>query len=127
MVDIEKGELLVQQHFGLAESINTRLKVGVVLQLQQELKFCPCFQVCWCGPQLVVAHKREMGNANAELKLFCWEKGNPGFHPTPAGIRIVNSLEHELTDVHVDLQEVILFMENLEFEENFYYIYSQGD
>ena len=85
-----------------------------------------CFQVCWCGPQLVVGHKREVGNANAELRLFCWEKGNPSFHSSPAVIPIVNSFEHELTNVHVDLQEVILFMENLEYEENFFYIYSQS-
>ena len=68
----------------------------------------------WSGPQLVVAHKRELGNANAELRLFCWEKGNP------------DSFEHELTNVHVDLQEMILFMENPEYEENFFYIYRQS-
>ena len=82
--------------------------------------------MCWCGPQLVVAHKREVGNANAELRLFCWEKGNAGLLPTPAVIPIVNSFEHELTNVHVDLQGVILFMENSEYEESFFSIYSQS-
>lgn len=108
VIDIEKGELLVQQHLGLAERIDTRLKM------------------CWCGPQLVVAHKREVGNANAELRLFCWEKGNRGFLPTPAVIPIADSFEHELTNVHVDLQEIILFMGDLEYEENFFYIYNQS-
>ena len=82
--------------------------------------------MCWCGPQLVVAHKCEVVNANAEIRLFCWEKGNSGFLPTPAVIPIVNRLEHELTNVHVDLQEVILFMENLEYEESYFSIYSQS-
>ena len=82
--------------------------------------------MCWCGPQLVVAHKREVGNANAELRLFCWEKGNRGFLPTPAVIPIADSFEHELTNVHVDLQEIILFMGDLEYEENSFYIYNQS-
>ena len=72
----------------------------------EDLPFC--FQVCWCGPQLVVAHKQEVGNGNAELRLFCWEKGNPGFLPTPVVIPIADGFEQEITDVHVDLQEIIL-------------------
>ena len=80
----------------------------------------------WRGPQLVVAHKREVGNANVELRLFCWEKGNSGFLPTPAVVQIANCFEKELTNVHVDLQEVILFIENAEYEESFFSIYSQS-
>ena len=74
----------------------------------------------------MVAHKCEVANADAEIRLLCWEKGNSGFLSTPAVIPIVNRLEHELTNVHVDLQEVILFMENLEHEESFFSIYSQS-
>ena len=125
VVDIEKGELLVQQHFGLAERIDNRLKVWSYAGVEVEV-LPLCLQVCWCGPQLVVAHKREVGNANAELRLFCWEKGKAGLLPTPAVIPIVNSFEHELTNVHVDLQEVIMFIENPEYEDSFFYVYCQS-
>ena len=34
VIDIQKGELLAQHHFGLAENIETQLKVGVMLELR---------------------------------------------------------------------------------------------
>ena len=37
MVDIEKGELLVQHHFGLAECMDKRLKVGVTFEFTNRL------------------------------------------------------------------------------------------
>ena len=71
----------------------------------------------WCGPHLIVAQKHD---ASERLRLFCWKSGSPCFKLTPANIPIVNSFDSGLTNVHVDLQEVILFMENLEYEKSYY-------
>ena len=131
MVDLEKGELLVQHHFGLAECMDKRLKVGVTFEFTNRLDeqskpdILLLLKICWCGPHLVIAHKREVANAKGELRLFFWENGNPGLLLTPAVIRTSNSFVHELTNVHIDLQEVILFMEDLENEQSFFSIHSQ--